>query len=125
MHYPPPSASLSDQKPTAQEEWAVKIDNLVEEGRRVERRLIREIECPVPSCGERWEGGTAWEERMEHVARHREEKGEWKGEESWSEKDGGLLEWAIQEGVVRENGEGGWTLEEGVIGKVVTKAEPE
>lgn len=94
-------------------EWESRIDVLFEAGKRMGRSLIMDIGCPAPGCTERWHGLRAWDERMEHVARHWERVA--RGEEvgGWTEEGGGLLEWAIREGAVEEV-EGGQLVCEGM-----------
>ncbi|OBT66654.1 hypothetical protein VE03_03872 [Pseudogymnoascus sp. 23342-1-I1] len=75
---------------------------LVKKGERPGRSPITETRCPAPGCDHAWSamGNLAWDERMEHVARHWEavERGEEVG--GWTEEGGGLLEWAIREGAI-------------------------
>ncbi|KFY22860.1 hypothetical protein V493_06277 [Pseudogymnoascus sp. VKM F-4281 (FW-2241)] len=84
------------------------IAALIKRGERPGRRPIMEISCPVPGCIEGWRsiGDSAWDERMEHVARHWEAVAKEEEVGGWTEEGGGLLEWAIRQGAVRE-GEGG------------------
>ncbi|OBT68579.1 hypothetical protein VE03_01775 [Pseudogymnoascus sp. 23342-1-I1] len=112
MHVPPPLTAGKNGK----EPFERTLADLLANGKRDGRRLIREIRCPVPGCGARWEGERAWDERMEHVARHWESVGRGETEAGWCESGGGLLEWAEREGVVKKVGEG-WVLGE-EVGKV-------
>ncbi|KFZ04521.1 hypothetical protein V502_10088, partial [Pseudogymnoascus sp. VKM F-4520 (FW-2644)] len=69
MHSPGASAKSGPDKV----EWEGKLAQLLEDGKKVGRSLIREVACPKPGCTESWKGLRAWDERMEHVARHWEE----------------------------------------------------
>ncbi|OBT48555.1 hypothetical protein VE00_01385 [Pseudogymnoascus sp. WSF 3629] len=115
MHSPPSATAKSGP---GKEAWERRLSELLEEGKRKGRAAITKVACPVPGCTAGWEGARAWDERMEHVARHWDAvKG--RGAE-WCESGGGVLEWAEREGVVRrcEGGVGGggagWVLGEGV-----------
>ena len=88
-----------------------KFDEFMEEVRGRCWRKRREapwwLKCGVGGCGKVFkdksgegEEGKAWEERMEHVARHYE-LGDGKEEEGVDE---GLREWAVEHGVVSEGG---------------------
>ncbi|OBT88811.1 hypothetical protein VE02_03180 [Pseudogymnoascus sp. 03VT05] len=79
---------------------------LVDRGEQPGRSLIKEIYCPAPGCIEEWDwmGSVAWDERMEHVAKHWDAVAKGEEEGGWTEEGGGLLEWAIKEGAVREVG---------------------
>ncbi|OBT69221.1 hypothetical protein VE03_01843 [Pseudogymnoascus sp. 23342-1-I1] len=120
MHAPPPSVLAKGSK--AKEDWNVKLRAYLEEGKKEGRGAIRECACPVTGCGEVWKGTRAWEERMEHVARHWE--GVKGGVVGWDERGGGVEEWAVREGVVRSQG-GGWVVVEGGVGEVDAVGEEE
>ncbi|OBT95745.1 hypothetical protein VE01_06431 [Pseudogymnoascus verrucosus] len=79
---------------------------LAKRGEQPGRSLIQEIRCPAPGCIEEWNwmGSVAWDERMEHVAKHWDAVAKGEEEGGWTEEGGGLLEWAIKEGAVRELG---------------------
>lgn len=92
------------------------IAALVKRGERPGRSLIKEMRCPVPGCSEGWKlmGGWSWDDRMEHVARHWEQVARGVEGGGWTEEGGGLLEWAIREGAVREVEGGKLVCEEGM-----------
>ncbi|OBT87491.1 hypothetical protein VE02_03596 [Pseudogymnoascus sp. 03VT05] len=87
MHAPPSSSSTAKSGP-AKEAWEKRLAGLLEEGKRKGRAQIMKVACPVLGCGVQWEGQRAWDERMEHVARHWE--GGRGGEVGWCESEGGL-----------------------------------
>lgn len=119
MHAPGASVKSGPGK----EDWEKKLAQQLEEGKRNGRSLIRDVGCPKPGCGERFTGLRAWDERMEHVARHWEGVG--RGEVGgWGESGGGVLEWAEREGVVRCVA-GRWVLGEGGVGEVDAVGESE
>ncbi|OIW31566.1 hypothetical protein CONLIGDRAFT_678036 [Coniochaeta ligniaria NRRL 30616] len=68
------------------------------------------MRCPAVGCQAEFRGGDAWDQRMEHVAKHLE-SGD-RGEVNFGGvEDGGLVEWAASPAVgviVREGG--GWAL---------------
>lgn len=100
MHLPGPDVPHEEQT-----NWFQKH---VDDGKRTRRAAIQSVRCPVPECNISWEGETAWDERMNHVALHWK-RGMKKGE--CNESEGGLLEWAVNEGVVVADGGSGWRLE--------------
>ncbi|OBT60459.1 hypothetical protein VE03_10123 [Pseudogymnoascus sp. 23342-1-I1] len=83
----------------------------LEGGKRMGKALIKEVRCPVPGCEVSWEGETAWDKRMNHVAMHWERVAKETEEGGWDESGGGLLEWAVKESVVTAAVGGiGWRL---------------
>ncbi|KFZ08113.1 hypothetical protein V502_09535 [Pseudogymnoascus sp. VKM F-4520 (FW-2644)] len=82
--------------------WESQINVLLVAGERMGRSVIRDIGCPAPGCMEIWRGLRAWDERMEHVARHWEQVARGEKVGGWTEEGGGLLEWALREGAIEE-----------------------
>lgn len=80
--------------------WEADVSRLQAECLRIRRDAPEKIACGA--CGVSFEGDGAWDERMEHFARHAE-----RGEPG--DVDGGLVDWAVREGVVRSVG-GRWEL---------------
>ena len=87
--------------------WYDRLNVLLEAGKRMGRGVIEEIRCPVPGCAKEWTGKWAWDDRMEHVSRHWEAVARGEEDGGWTEEGGGLLEWAVREGAIR-NVEGRW-----------------
>ncbi|ELR04045.1 hypothetical protein VC83_06123 [Pseudogymnoascus destructans] len=67
MHSPLSSSAKSG---AGKEAWERRLSELLDEGKRKGRAQITKTHCPVPGCTAGWEGARAWDERMEHVARH-------------------------------------------------------
>lgn len=63
-------------------------------------------------CRRAFEGPDAWDERMEHVGKHFEDKhrGVTDAENLQEEKDEDLRDWAVKEGIVRDYGTRGFWL---------------
>ena len=53
-------------------DWESRLKELQEGGIRPRCRLPDFMMCPVPGCASDFRGNNAWDERMEHVARHLE-----------------------------------------------------
>ncbi len=80
MHTPPhvkkllKQAKVTSKIPSHQSitEWENRLRDLQQDGMRPRCRLPDYMICPAPNCGAEFRGGNAWDERMEHVARHLE-----------------------------------------------------
>ncbi|KAH7149320.1 hypothetical protein B0J13DRAFT_302817 [Dactylonectria estremocensis] len=72
------------------------------------------MRCPAQACGQLFNGEKAWDERMEHVARHLERaaNGEEPRVQFGNAHDATLVNWAASEGVnvIHATPEGGWKL---------------
>lgn len=100
------SASLSQPVATAPatadpvQEWDFRVKQLQESAKRTRCRLPNEMRCPAVAagCTEAFSGAEAWDQRMEHVARHLERAAG--GEEAavvfGSGHDTSLLRWAAR-----------------------------
>ncbi|KAL1913709.1 hypothetical protein Sste5344_000673 [Sporothrix stenoceras] len=53
-------------------EWENRMKDLQEDGRKPRCQLPDFMICPSPGCGVEFHGQGAWDDRMEHVARHLE-----------------------------------------------------
>lgn len=96
--------------------WEGRLRELQERGKRERCKLPEVMRCPVKGCkvGE-FRGPEAWDQRMEHVAKHLE--GAALGREGQvrfgGEEDGSLVEWAKSRevGIIERGGRGGrWEL---------------
>ncbi|KAK0668998.1 hypothetical protein QBC41DRAFT_113437 [Cercophora samala] len=95
-------------------QWEQKLRVLQEKGKKERCKLPGAMQCPVKGCKHpEFKGGEAWDQRMEHVAKHlegaalgREEQVKFGGEE-----DGSLVEWARSRevGIIERRGKG-WEL---------------
>ncbi|KAI1439108.1 hypothetical protein GGR50DRAFT_1206 [Xylaria sp. CBS 124048] len=77
--------------------------------------LPEHMACPAPNCNARFDGRNAWDDRMEHVAKHLEKAAA--GTEPpvpfGSETDESLINWATSPeiGILRRGDNGRWTLQ--------------
>jgi hypothetical protein len=69
MHVPPALKKQIKQKKTVQE-WEERIQTLQSEAHKLRCDLPQYMVCPAPQCGAQFHGANAWDERMEHVAKH-------------------------------------------------------
>lgn len=69
MHVPPALKKQIKQKKTVQE-WEERIQTLQSEAHKLRCDLPNYMVCPAPQCGAQFNGANAWDERMEHVAKH-------------------------------------------------------
>lgn len=71
MHVPPALKKQIKQKKTVQA-WEERIQTLQSEAQKLRCDLPKYMVCPAPRCGAQFHGANAWDERMEHVAKHLE-----------------------------------------------------
>ncbi|KAI0479755.1 hypothetical protein F4859DRAFT_449033 [Xylaria cf. heliscus] len=82
---------------------------------RVRCQLPTHMLCPAPNCNVRFDGNNAWDERMEHVAKHLEKAAA--GAEPplrfGGDTDGTLVDWATSPaiGILRREDKGRWALQ--------------
>ena len=73
------------------------------------------MRCPAPGCNVRFDGTNAWDERMEHVAKHLEKAaaGTEPPVKFGGDTDGTLVDWATSPaiGILRRGEKGRWTLQ--------------
>ncbi|EGY18312.1 hypothetical protein VD0002_g9742 [Verticillium dahliae] len=113
MHVPPPIAkALRLRKPTP--EWDDRLREMQTEAERRRCELPTHMQCPASGCDMVFSGANAWDERMEHVAKHLEKASE--GREPMlsfgGDGDPTLTNWAASPGVgvVRKTDTGEWEL---------------
>ncbi len=108
MHVPwtpankPPSKQAHDKFEEGLEEVRMRCWH----ERRKAPRKSQCIFCPV-----RFEGETAWEERMEHIGKHFETAEREKRDLGAGEEDAELRSWAVHQGIVVDCGDGGCWLD--------------
>ncbi|KAI0134425.1 hypothetical protein BJ170DRAFT_199257 [Xylariales sp. AK1849] len=113
MHIPPTVKKQVKQRKTVPE-WEERIKIHQEEAHKLRCGLPCHMECPALGCNAQFDGPGAWDERMEHVAKHLEKAAN--GSESavhfGGESDVTLMEWAIRPdvAVVKGDGKGKWVL---------------
>ncbi|EXF82583.1 hypothetical protein CFIO01_13157 [Colletotrichum fioriniae PJ7] len=77
MHVPPHVRKAQKQKkPTP--EWDEHLKSLQTDAEKIRCDLPKYMRCPAADCGHDFNGPQAWDERMEHVARHLERAAEGK-----------------------------------------------
>lgn len=95
-------------------EWDEKQHQCQEEAMKIRCQLPTHLRCPAPNCSAKFDGTNAWDERMEHVAKHLEKAAA--GTEPQMRFDGDtdstLVEWATSPaiGILRRGDNGRWTL---------------
>ena len=96
-------------------EWEKRMKELQQAGIRPRCRLPEFMACPSPGCGVVYHGNSAWDDRMEHVARHLE--GAAAGREALvvfgGESDPTLTDWATRPevGIAKKIGPNAWRLD--------------
>lgn len=113
MHIPPAIKKQVKQKKTVPE-WEDRIRAHQEEAHRLRCDLPDYMECPAQGCHFHFSGPNAWDERMEHVAKHLEQSAG--GTEVpvvfGGPSDHTLMNWASRPdvAVVLSDGRGKWRL---------------
>lgn len=99
---------------TTTEDWDEQIKQLQAQAHRVRCALPTHMRCPAPRCEAEFSGEDAWDQRMEHVARHLEAAalGQEEAVVFGGPLDNSLTEWATRPdvAVVRAAGPGRWVL---------------
>ncbi|KAI0445325.1 hypothetical protein F4803DRAFT_167588 [Xylaria telfairii] len=96
-------------------EWEERQRVHQDEAIRVRCQLPTHMLCPAPNCNVRFDGSNAWDERMEHVAKHLEKAAS--GAEPplrfGGDTDGTLVDWATSPaiGILRREDKGRWALQ--------------
>ncbi|CAK7228252.1 hypothetical protein SCUCBS95973_006816 [Sporothrix curviconia] len=96
-------------------EWENKMKELQQAGIKPRCRLPDFMSCPSPGCGVDFHGSNAWDDRMEHVARHLE--GAAAGRETLvtfgRKSDPTLTDWATRPevGIAKRIGPNAWCLD--------------
>ncbi|KAK4200649.1 hypothetical protein QBC40DRAFT_253808 [Triangularia verruculosa] len=96
-------------------DWELKVRELQERGKKERCKLPTVMQCPVEGCKQpEFKGLDAWDQRMEHVAKHLEAAAVGREEQVvfGGESDGSLVGWAKSREVgIIERGRGGkWEL---------------
>ncbi len=73
------------------------------------RKAPRKSQCIF--CSVRFDGETAWEERMEHIGKHFEKAEREKKDLGAGEEDAELRSWALHQGIIVDCGDGGCWLD--------------
>ena len=110
----PASSSGTASSCTASSGWDDRIKYLQSQALRERCQLPTYMECPASCCDSTFSGADAWDQRMEHVAKHLEKAAT--GEEDpvvfGGPTDPSLMTWATgpEVAVVRAIGPGRWAL---------------
>ncbi|ETS81312.1 hypothetical protein PFICI_06314 [Pestalotiopsis fici W106-1] len=113
MHSPPTVKKQAKAKKSVPE-WEDRVRSCQTEAHKLRCALPEYMRCPVQGCDFEAVGHTAWDERMEHVAKHLEKAAN--GEEAQimfgGDNDPTLMNWVLRSdvAVVRDDGPGRWAL---------------
>ncbi|KAI1850570.1 hypothetical protein JX266_003852 [Neoarthrinium moseri] len=113
MHIPPVIKKQVKQRKTVPE-WEERIRSLQEQAHKLRCKLPDYMECPAVGCQFVFNGPMAWDERMEHVAKHLEKAAN--GTEDpivfGGDSDPTLTTWACRPdvAVIVGDGVGNWRL---------------
>ncbi|KAI1425067.1 hypothetical protein F5Y12DRAFT_400528 [Xylaria sp. FL1777] len=114
MHVPAHLKSKIKSK-THVPEWEEQQRAHQDEAIRTRCQLPTHMLCPAPGCGVRFDGTNAWDERMEHVAKHLEKAaaGTEPPVKFGGDTDGTLVDWATSPaiGILRRGEKGRWALQ--------------
>lgn len=119
MHVPlSVKKQVKQKKPVP--EWEDNVRAYQEGAHRTRCHLPSRMDCPAPGCQAEFEGPNAWDERMEHVAKHLDKAGDstsaiepspfsFGGE---NHEDATLIAWATRPEVdiIRRDDKGKWVL---------------
>ncbi|KAI0389544.1 hypothetical protein F5Y17DRAFT_462648 [Xylariaceae sp. FL0594] len=96
-------------------EWEVRQRQHQLEAIRNRCQLPTHMTCPAENCTTRFDGANAWDERMEHVAKHLEKSAAGREPQVLfgGESDAALVNWAASPaiGILRRGDEGRWILQ--------------
>ncbi len=96
-------------------EWEEQQRVHQDEAIRTRCQLPTHMSCPAPGCSVRFDGNNAWDERMEHVAKHLEKAaaGTEPPVKFGGDTDGTLVDWATSPaiGILRRGEKGRWALQ--------------
>lgn len=113
MHVPPNvKKQVKQKKPVP--EWEDNVRSYQDQALRTRCHLPNRMDCPAPGCKVEFEGASAWDERMEHVAKHLDKAG--LGLELpisfGGDHDTTLIEWATRPevSIIRRDDKGRWEL---------------
>ncbi|KAI1418664.1 hypothetical protein F5Y13DRAFT_184304 [Hypoxylon sp. FL1857] len=113
MHIPPSlKKQVKQRKPSP--EWEARERQHQDQAKRTRCDLPSHMRCPAFGCNARFDGPNAWDDRMEHVAKHLEKAvtGSERPIEFGGEHDKTLIDWATRADIaIIERGEkGNWRL---------------
>ncbi|KAK8113633.1 hypothetical protein PG999_005702 [Apiospora kogelbergensis] len=113
MHVPLSVKKQLKQKATVPE-WEERVQDLQKEAHKPRCSLPEYMTCPAPGCTTIFDGPGAWDERMEHVAKHLEKAANGLEERTvfGGHNDPTLTEWAARPdvAVIVATRTGGWIL---------------
>ncbi|KAI1107127.1 hypothetical protein F4804DRAFT_242158 [Jackrogersella minutella] len=113
MHIPPSLKKQVKQRKPAPE-WEVRERAHQDQAKRTRCHLPNHMQCPAFGCSARFDGANAWDDRMEHVAKHLEKAvtGSELPVDFGGEHDKTLIDWATRADIsIIERGEKGkWRL---------------
>ncbi|KAI0408843.1 hypothetical protein F4802DRAFT_546690 [Xylaria palmicola] len=96
-------------------EWEERQRVHQEQAVRTRCQLPTHMSCPVANCTVRFDGANAWDDRMEHVAKHLEKAatGAEPPLQFGGEADNTLVDWATSPaiGILKRGDKGRWTLQ--------------
>ncbi|KAI1293957.1 hypothetical protein F5Y03DRAFT_327138 [Xylaria venustula] len=96
-------------------EWEEQQRVHQDEAIRTRCQLPTHMTCPAPGCSVRFDGSNAWDERMEHVAKHLEKaaSGTEPPVKFGGDTDGTLVDWATSPaiGILKRGEKGRWALQ--------------
>ncbi|KAI1179234.1 hypothetical protein F4777DRAFT_503603 [Nemania sp. FL0916] len=96
-------------------EWEERQRVHQDEAIRTRCKLPTHMLCPAPNCNVRFDGASAWDDRMEHVAKHLEKVaiGAEPPMRFGGDDDNTLIDWATSPaiGILRRGDKGKWTLQ--------------
>ncbi|KAI0972288.1 hypothetical protein F4678DRAFT_56776 [Xylaria arbuscula] len=114
MHVPAHLKSKVKSK-THVPEWEDQQRVHQDEAIRTRCQLPTHMTCPAPGCSVRFDGSNAWDERMEHVAKHLEKAaaGTEPPVKFGGDTDGTLVDWATSPaiGILKRVEKGRWALQ--------------
>ncbi len=97
------------------QEWEERLRDLQQIGQKERCQLPSYMQCPARGCDLEFTGNNAWDDRMEHVAKHLEQASVGKEESVvfGGEADPTLTRWATRPdvGIVKRMGANGWQLD--------------
>jgi hypothetical protein len=91
-----------------QSEWEDHVKKMQTTCLKIRRSPPQRSACPKADCSNVFEGTGSWDDWTEHVGRHME-----KGEASRLGVDRYLASWALHEGIIENDGNGGFKLTNG------------
>lgn len=109
MHAPVGVKPGKPSQKISQREWDDEIKKLQDSSKIMKRLPPKELRCCVDTCAGRFDGSNAWDDMMEHVAKHLEASANatLDGEDSEAVDMGNdelLVEWAIDVGILTRQG---------------------